>query len=296
MSLGQLKELFNIFGIKLTPTAFLGIDYKISQSGQPFYKLLHKELIASNSINSDETGWRVNGINHWIWGLSNKKISFFHIDRHRNNDVAETLLGDFRGILTTDFYQTYNRINAFAKQKCLAHLLCDIKDLQETAKDDQEAISFLQNLKELIKQAMELWKQFVSGNIAQPDYLLKKTELTEQLDSLAKTQLKHKLAEALRKRLAKYQNEILTFLDYPEIEPTNNRAERQLRRSVIFRKITFGNRSQRGVDNHKVIMSLVQTAELNGSKPLDLLYSLLTNDSQTNISKILLGCYQPRAP
>ncbi|MGQ9696362.1 MAG: IS66 family transposase [Thermodesulfobacteriota bacterium] len=36
------------------------------------------------------------------------------------------------------------------------------------------------------------------------------------------------------------------FLDNPKVEPTNNRAERQLRVNVIMRKITFGKRSSHG--------------------------------------------------
>lgn len=302
VSYGQLKDIFNIFGIKLSRSAFLGIDNKIAEYGQPFYDLLHQELLNSNSVNSDETNWRIDGINHWLWGLSNnwrlntKKISFFHIDRHRSGDVAEKLLGEFKGILTADFYQAYNRINAFRKQRCLSHLLDDTEQLQQSAKDNPEVVLFCENLKNLLKQAMELRNLLLSKKIEQSDYIRKKTELIEQLDLLAKVHFQHKLAEALRKRLARYQNEILTFLDYPEIEPTNNQAERQLRRSVIFRKITFGNRSQKGANNHKVIMSLVQTAELNGSRPIDLLFSLLTRDTEDKISKILLGCDQPRPP
>ncbi|HID32764.1 MAG TPA: hypothetical protein EYP24_05245 [bacterium (Candidatus Stahlbacteria)] len=46
------------------------------------------------------------------------------------------------------------------------------------------------------------------------------------------------------------------------VEPTNNRAERHLRPSVIMRKITFGNRSESGAKNHPMIMSILQTSKV----------------------------------
>jgi len=69
--------------------------------------------------------------------------------------------------------------------------------------------------------------------------------------------IKHKDARRLCKRIIKYNQELFTFLDNPLVEPTNNRAERQLRPNVIMRKITFGNRSALGALNHAVIMSII---------------------------------------
>ena len=66
----------------------------------------------------------------------------------------------------------------------------------------------------------------------------------------------------------------ICFLDHPGIEPTNNRAERALRASIIMRKITFGNRSALGASNQAVMMSIIQTGVLNGIEPLDISLSL----------------------
>jgi len=71
--------------------------------------------------------------------------------------------------------------------------------------------------------------------------------------------------------------ELLPFLEHPEVEPTNNRAERGLRASVIMRKITFGNRTEAGARNHSIIMSIVQTGILNGKEPFDIFLSLATD-------------------
>jgi hypothetical protein len=86
--------------------------------------------------------------------------------------------------------------------------------------------------------------------------------------------IKHKDALRVHKRIIKYNQELFTFLDFPLVEPTNNRAERQLRPYVIMRKITFGNRSALGASNQAVMMSIIQTGVLNGIEPLDISLAL----------------------
>jgi len=65
------------------------------------------------------------------------------------------------------------------------------------------------------------------------------------------------------------------------VPPTNNHAEQSLRKMVIFRKVCFGTRSEKGLKTHSIIPSLVQTAKRQGVHPLTFLKTLLTADSAT---------------
>ena len=87
--------------------------------------------------------------------------------------------------------------------------------------------------------------------------------------------LDHYRADKLRKRILKYYNELTICLDYFEIDAHNNFAERLLRNNVIMRKITFGNRSDSGILNHQVLLSLIETAKLHNLNPLDFLFNLI---------------------
>ena len=86
-----------------------------------------------------------------------------------------------------------------------------------------------------------------------------------------------KKAESFRKRLLGRVEEFIICLDYAEICAHNNLAERNLRPNVIMRKITYGNRSEEGTKNHKVLMSLLQTAKLKDNNPFEYLQTLLIN-------------------
>ena len=63
--------------------------------------------------------------------------------------------------------------------------------------------------------------------------------------------------------------------------PTNNLAEQSLRHLVIFRKISFGTRSDSGLKTHSILPSLVQTAKRQGIHPREFLQTLLTADTAT---------------
>ena len=100
----------------------------------------------------------------------------------------------------------------------------------------------------------------------------------------------------VRHLFTKHEGEIFTFLEYLEVEPTNNRAERGLRGNVISRKLSYGNKSESGLRNHEVIMSLTQTAKLNGQNPLDLLINLCNGSKTEDILIHLFGRYERGPP
>jgi len=109
------------------------------------------------------------------------------------------------------------------------------------------------------------------------DFSIKKADLIGQLRRMLKRQLGHPRADKFLRRLHKHIEELVTCLDFAEVCAHNNWAERLLRGSVIMRKITFGNRSDNGVQNHQVLMSLLQTARLRQLNPLTFFHQLLTD-------------------
>ena len=80
--------------------------------------------------------------------------------------------------------------------------------------------------------------------------------------------------------LSDLSKHLFTFLRHPGVEPTNNHAEQSIRRLVIFRKISFGTRSQSGLKTHSVLPSLVLTAKRQGIDAMDFLKILLTKDTE----------------
>ncbi len=112
------------------------------------------------------------------------------------------------------------------------------------------------------------------------------TPLVLRMMELLSWPIGHKDTRRVHKRIIKHNQELFTFLDNPLVEPTNNRAERQLRPNVIMSKITFGNRSALGASNHAVMMSIIQTGILNGIEPLNISLALSVK-SLTSFTELL---------
>ena len=198
--------------------------------------------------------------------------------------VQDHLGAEYNGILSSDFYSAYNRaIKAFAKQKCTAHLLRDVKELEVKFPDEEAALSFAQTLKTLIQDALLLHSRH--KKLTPEQWKLDKKKIFSRFKYLSKTPVNHPKAETLRKRLFRHKEEILTFLNHPEIEPDNNRAERALRNSVLLRKIVFGNRSDQGTKNISLITTIIRTAKLKKLDPPKVLQTLLTKGLTSKLAE-----------
>ena len=99
--------------------------------------------------------------------------------------------------------------------------------------------------------------------------------------------LKNKNWARISKRILKYYDEILTFLEEPDIVSDNNHAERMIRPNVILRKISFQNMSEKGAKAHEVLMSLLQTIRLQNKDPQEFFKKAYLKHRQGNVTPIL---------
>ena len=222
--------------MSFVPATALAFDRMATRLGDPIYEDLKHKLQVSMTANADETYWRQDGINHYVWYGGNDDLAFFHIDRHRSSKVAAHIFGDrFQGVLNTDGYAAYNAVNAFKRQSCLAHLIRKAKDIiaqiQQMENQDKKAVKFCNSIIDLFKDACKLNKQIKTY----PNSY--KEQFYTRLNIICRKKLKHKDTEAFRIRLLDPRREydrLFTFMDYPVVEPTNNQAEQSLRNLVIF--------------------------------------------------------------
>ena len=129
--MNRRKLALQFFGnLTLSPGAMVGFDSSIAEQGKPLYEALKNSLPNTPFIDADETGWK----RDLLWIFTNPDIAFFNIDESRGSKVVSDHLGEFyNGVLITDFWNAYrSKIPAFAKQKCLVHLLRDIKKLLDS--------------------------------------------------------------------------------------------------------------------------------------------------------------------
>lgn len=222
------------------------------------YQELIQRMRASPHVHVDETGWRIDGRNFWLWAFTDPTFVLYHVDESRGGKVPLKLLGQaFGGVVVSDFYAAYNALAA-RKQRCLVHLLREVKEAGEADASFQEC-SFAKQLRRWCKDALELKK--ARSTLRKVDYQRKTANLERRLTALERTDEQHADARRLAQRLARHRGELTRFLYEKNLEGTNNRAERAIRPAVVMRKITGGNRSEAAAAAWAKLASLMATAD-----------------------------------
>lgn len=213
---------------------------------------------------ADETGWRINGINTWVWAFLTKDDIYLTIEESRGKVVAEeNLMGSScDDVLVRDDYGGYKNL-PMVHQSCWAHLLKEAR-FERESKTATKEIYFLElKLKDIfLKLKTETENTF---NQSRRDILYNQIET--ELNNIIATSYMHSDAKRIQTRI-KHQNlNLLTALKYQGVPLTNNLAERSLRPLVITRKLTGGSRSHSGATTHAINLSVIQTIQAQ-QKPL----------------------------
>jgi len=285
-----------VFGLDIVSSTITGFKGQLREKAAPIYKKLLESLKTSPFIHADETGWRIDGINHWLWKFSDKSICVSHIDKSRGQKVVEDILGkSYGGVLVSDFLSAYNKIKARGKQRCLVHIFRDLKKVIEYWCGDKEVLRYCKRLKKLLENSIALYKEYLEREWDER-YYYRRAHLKDALRDFSFPNPNKRILKRFAKRLERHKDEILTFLYVKDIDPHNNHAEQQIRPDVIFRKITFGNRSIKGAENHSVLMTILQTAKLNSMDPIKTLEDILLAEKKNPFSEILSPPEEDRPP
>lgn len=249
------KELSVYFGMQVSQGEISQLITRTAELFGPKFEEFKEKLQSIKAINVDETGWKTNGENKWLWTFISKEIALFKIEKSRGHKIPLNVLGKkYDGVIGSDRYVSYNTLEKKTKstqQKCWAHLLRNSKELEKFY-DEGKIIH--RTLKRIHKKSKELEKEEKESDV-QP--------LLDKIDKLGKKKFEswncHKFIQSVCK---KHRNNLFEFVNNPDVESTNNRAERSLRPLVRIRKISNGNRSLSGERSIEVLMSMIQTYQL----------------------------------
>jgi hypothetical protein len=220
-------------GLTVVPGSLVGFDNKFADKAEPVYEEIKESLRDTPYIHIDETGWK----RDWLWIFTEPKTTFFEINESRGSKVVIDILGEhYNGVIISDFWSAYrDKVSAFAKQKCIAHILRDIMDLLKDETIDGKAKDFLIEVKNLFKDAIFFHNMLPA--LSNEEYRLACKYIRKCFKKLLKhPELAHHKTDNIRKRLITFSDELLVFLKYPAIPPTNNAAEQAIRNAVLFGK------------------------------------------------------------
>lgn len=276
VSYGKVSEVLNdAFGLQVSRSGWCQADQKLARTARPVYEELLEAIRQCSVVNVDETGWRIGTLSAWLWVFTHRDLTVYTIRANRSSDVILDILGThFAGVLTSDGLLSYDdrRLSDWLKQKCLSHLLKDLKEMNETKTG--RALHFARQTTSLLQQALALKRE--KPSLPSRTFSQRVRSLEARLDVLIASSRRFSDPDNARfaKRLRKHRPHLLRFLYGDDLDPTNNLAERMLRPAVITRKTNGCNRTQEGAAAHSILSSILVTCHQHSIPVLDYLVQL----------------------
>ena len=312
---GIQRLLAGLYSLHLSEGEIVQVLHRVAKAGQSAYDALLTDVRKSAVLYSDETGSREDGINGYLWSLSNENTRYYFRDPSRSAGVIQKLLGyspsvlqarsarkvreagnaareaekmtrqsRFRGVLVTDFYAAYSWYGRSIgwHQRCLVHLKRDLDALKAEHIQDPGVCHWVESVMTLLHRG----KEYAKEHSDEPDRFSlvvrrnRRIALEKEVEDLSRPYCHSALPQhTLAKRLYRHRSELFVFVHHPDVPPDNNAAERAIRPFVIMRKVSGGTRSAAGSHTQAVLLSLFSTWAMRSLDPLEACRSLLTNKS-----------------
>jgi len=278
VSYGKVSEVLNdAFGLQVSRSGWCQADQKLASTARPVYEELVEAIRQCSVVHADETGWRIGTLAAWLWVFTNQEVSVYAIRDNRSSDVVVDTLcvgEEFKGILASDCYLAYDerRLQAWLKQKCVGHLLRELKEMKESKSG--RALHFARQVTIVLQQALALKAE--KASLDPFTFFQRAHDLEVRLDVLIapRRRLSDHDNARFAKRLRKHRPHLLRFLYVDALDATNNQAERMLRPAVITRKTNGCNRSRDGAATHAILSSILVTCRQHAIPILDYLVQL----------------------
>lgn len=263
MSISLIQDLLqDVMNIDLSSGYLAKVVQKTSAALAPAYQQLLEALPQQAVLGADETGHYDRGKTLWTWCFRAPDFAVFKIDASRGSQVLRDVLGDdYAGTLVCDFFSAYRKFKDMTRcliQFCLAHLIRDVRFLETLP--DKPGGRFAGKLLKLIQKLFHQHHQRLANPNKDFSGVLEK--LRKNILALIDRAPASIEAQNIRERFRNFKQEYFTFLQRPEVAPTNNFTERTLRFAVIDRKLTQGTRGTNGQTWCQRIWSVLATCRL----------------------------------
>jgi transposase len=277
---GQLQRyLETVHQLHLSRGELVAIVTTSAARGAVAAEAILAAIQARPVVHADETSWREDGQNGYLWSLSSGALRYFRRGCRQKHMVDDLLGADFAGVLVTDFYAAYDHYPG-PHQRCWVHLLRDIAELRRQHPADAGVARWTRAVRRVYDRAraaagppagLEVGEQATWRRQQQRRYEGVLLRICERFTTQRVPQ------RVLCQRIVKYLPELFTFVADPTVPADNNAAERSVRPLAVRRKISGGTRSATGSLTRTVLWTLVDTFHAQGKQLLYAWMALLRN-------------------
>jgi len=265
----RLVELCrDVFGLTISQGGVENALRRLVERARPTYAAIREQVRGSPVIHSDETSARVNGKTQWQWVFQTPEASYHVIAPSRGGEVIDAFLGGVEPeVWGSDLYAPQILTSATEHQICHSHQARDLTFAAEADSGDERLWAI--ELRHIFGRAIRLHHE--RGQVTPGTFARRRLLIENATDRLVFDRYVAPKTEAarLQQRYRTHRDSLYVFLHRDDVEPTNNSSERDLRPSVIHRKVIGGFRSEWGAEASAIRTSILATARKQGQNVLD---------------------------
>ena len=255
----MMKDIFNLH---VTKGEVMHIIHQLSIHLGSAYRNLVGRIRKAKSRYIDETSWRVDGKNRYMWVFVTEGESLY-ITGTRSHEVPEKVLGKHEGVDMHDGFSGYVKLAKITKNRqgwCWAHIMKDAKELIEyNESEGRYILNILKSVFDRAKKLLEKLPEEISEEMLEALY-----DEFRQIDVPYESK---KCSGFVRNQLKRKRDDLFRFVIDRSVEPTNNRAERAIRPIVTYRKVSGGSRSEMGARDFTRVYSVLESCRNKGKLP-----------------------------
>ena len=235
-----------LFGSRISTGTVDAILARVGDAlADPHTDLLER-LRGADAVNMDETGWRTAGERRALWGVFDDRHAYLHVAKDRHEDHAKELLADTKAIVTSDRWWAYAHLPLKRRQLCWAHLKRDFAAHAEGLSAEKEFGEHGLLLCERVFWAWEVFQHTADRGVLQLTIRRLQRQYKPLIAGYAAKRARNKHCRGMARNLLKAWPALWSFAEHPDVQPTNNHAERALRSAVIYRKLSLGSQCEAG--------------------------------------------------
>lgn len=253
---GRLETVLDeVFGLSIAPGSLVNLVHRTGTALEPQAEAIRLEVTCSPVIASDETGAHVDGKNQWQWVFRTPKACYYVIVPSRGSQVIREVLGEAHPeVWISDLWSAQQKAPADQFQLCHSHQLRDL----EYAKECGDT-AFAPAMQDLLRRSEAAAKQH--DTLSPEEFERQKQVIHTECQALLAEDTPNAEGLKLQKRYREHLAKLFVFLERPDVPFDNNGSERDLRNSVIHRKVTGGFRSKWAPKTFAIITTVIETAK-----------------------------------
>lgn len=262
----------DFYGVRMSLGSVHACCKAASKAVAPTVQEIHETLKRANTVHADETGYgHCKGKRLWLWIVASGDAEAFRILEGRGKEQAFDLLGeDFKGIIHRDRWKPYEQLVKATHQLCHSHIRRDFQSMLESGDETGTQGCMLMLASD---RMFHIWHQFERGEIERNDLVQRTKPIQDEIRKRLTTLRDHpqitRKAKATARDLLRQWGRLWTYLEHEGVVPTNNEAERGIRKAVLWRNVSFGVESEDGAHFVERMLTLVGTARRRGIDLLD---------------------------